>query len=47
MSELMFTGWQVVCCAVMCLAAGVGIGAYALLAMYGRAQDESVLEEDE
>lgn len=28
MSELTFTGWQVVGCAVMCLAAGVGIGVY-------------------
>ena len=28
MSELMFTGWQVVGCAVMCLAAGVGVGVY-------------------
>ena len=30
MNELMFTGWQVVGCALMCLAAGIGIGAVGL-----------------
>ena len=30
MSELMFTGWQMVGCAVMCFAAGIGIGAVGL-----------------
>lgn len=30
MSELTFTGWQMVGCAVMCVAAGVGIGAVGL-----------------
>lgn len=41
MSELMFTGWQVVGCAVMCLAAGIGIGAVTgIAAMNGRAQDQ-------
>lgn len=30
MSELMFTGWQAVGGAVMCLAAGIGIGAVGL-----------------
>ena len=30
MNELMFTGWQMVGCAVMCLAAGIGIGAVGL-----------------
>ena len=28
MSELMFTGWQIVGCAIMCLAAGIGLGVY-------------------
>lgn len=31
MNELLFTGWQAVGCAVMCLAAGVGIGVFGLL----------------
>lgn len=30
MNEVMFTGWQVVGCAVMCIAAGIGIGAVGL-----------------
>ena len=30
MNELMFTGLQMVGCAVMCLAAGVGIGMFGL-----------------
>ncbi len=30
MNELMFTGLQMVGCAVMCLAAGIGIGAVGL-----------------
>lgn len=31
MNEVMFTGWQVVCCAVTCCAAGIGIGAFGIL----------------
>ena len=36
MSELMFTGWQVVGCAVMCFAAGVGLTVTGLAALNGR-----------
>ena len=39
MNELMFTGWQIVGCAVMCLAAGIGIGATGFAAMNGRARN--------
>ena len=39
MNELMFTGLQMVGCAVMCLAAGIGIGATGFAAMNGRARN--------
>ena len=44
MNELMFTGLQMVGCAVMCLAAGIGIGVFGFLAVCaafsGRKQDK-------
>ena len=39
MSELMFTGWQVVGCAVMCFAAGVGLTATGIAALKGRREE--------
>ena len=36
MSELMFTGWQMVGCAVMCFAAGVGLTATGIAALKSR-----------
>lgn len=47
MSELMFTGWQVVGCAVMCLATGIGIGAMGFAAMNGRARNEAETQTSE
>lgn len=47
MNELMFTGWQVIGCAVMCLAAGIGIGVFGLLAVCAAFSGRKKGQEDE
>ena len=47
MNELMFTGLQMVGCAVMCLAAGIGIGVTGFAAMNGRTRNESEKQKSE
>lgn len=47
MNELMFTGLQMVGCAVMCLAAGIGIGVFGLLAFCAAFSGRKKGQEDE
>ena len=44
MNELMFTGWQMVGCAVMCFAAGVGLAATGIAALKGCREKDEVEE---
>ena len=47
MNELMFTGLQRVGCAVMCLAAGIGIGVFGLIAVCAAFSGRKKDKEDE